>query len=82
MTIKDSTYVQINSVNSLYLICRKVHGCLEEINGNKYLVLVPTNKSKEKIKKYEEQWIKIKDLIRSINKKSDDYNKKIYENKI
>ena len=45
-------------------------------------MLVPTNKSKEKIKKYEEQWIKIKDLIRSINKKSDDYDKKIYENKI
>ena len=25
-------------------------------NGNKYLTLVPTNDSKEKIKKYEELW--------------------------
>ena len=30
----------------------------EEINKNKYLTLVPTNESKEKIKKYEELWSK------------------------
>ena len=35
------------------------------------LTLVPTNESKEKIKKYEELWSKIKDLIRSITKNSD-----------
>ena len=29
-------------------IFSKVNGHLEEINGNKYLTLVPTNKSKEK----------------------------------
>ena len=46
------------------------------INGNKYLKLVPTNESKEKIKKYEELRIKIKDLIRSITKNSDDYDEK------
>ena len=40
--------------------------CFEEMNGNKYLMLVPTNENKEKIKKYEELWIKIKDLIRLI----------------
>ena len=39
-----------------------------ETNRNKYLTLVPTNGSKEKIKKYEELWIKIKDLIRSVTK--------------
>ena len=50
--IKDSKYVKINSVNPLYLIFRKVNGYFEEINGNKYLTLVPTNESKEKIKKY------------------------------
>ena len=44
---------------------------LPEINENKYLTLVPTNESKEKIKRYEELWSKIRDLIRSINKKSD-----------
>ena len=48
--------------------------CFEKINGNKYLTLVPSNKSKEKIKKYEELRIKIRDLIRSIAKKSDDYD--------
>ena len=40
------------------------------------MIVVPTTKSKEKIKKYEELWSKIRDLIRSITKNSDDY----YEN--
>ena len=53
-------------VNPLYLIFGKVNEYFEEINGNKYLTVVPTNKSKEKIKKYEELWIKIRYLIRSI----------------
>ena len=46
MTIKDSKSVKINSVNHLYLIISKVNGNFEEINGNKYLTLVPTNESK------------------------------------
>ena len=46
----------------------------EEINKNKYLTLVPTNESKEMKKKYEELWSKIRDLIGSITKDSDDYN--------
>ena len=66
MTVKDSKYIKINSVNPLYLVINKVNGYSEEINENKYLALVPTNESKEKIKKYEELWIKIRDLIRSI----------------
>ena len=41
-----------------------------------YLTLVPTNKSKEEIKIYEELWSKIRDLIRSETKNSDDYDKK------
>ena len=64
MTIKDSKYVKINSLNPLYLIWNKVNGYFEEINGNKYLMLVPTNGSK------------IRDLIRLITKKSDDYTEK------
>ena len=40
------------------------------------ITLVPTNKSKEKIKRYEELWSKIGDLIRSITKNSDDYDEK------
>ena len=53
-----------------------MNGYFEEINGNKYLSLVPTNESKEIIKKHEQPWSKIKDLIRSITKNSDDYDKK------
>ena len=47
----------------------------EEINKIKYLTLVPSNKSKDIIKKYEELWCKIRDLISSITKNSDDYHK-------
>ena len=75
VTIKDSKYVKIYSVNPLYLIFNKVNGYFQEINGNKYLTLVPTNESEEKIK-YEEFWSKIIDLIRSITKNSDDYDEK------
>ena len=79
VTIKDSKYVKINSVNPLYLIFSKVNGYFGEINGNKYLTLVPTNESKEKLKEYEELWIKIRDLIRSITKISDNYDGKYME---
>ena len=51
VTVKDSKYVKINSVNPLYLIMNKVNGYFEEINENKSLTLLPTNESKEKIKK-------------------------------
>ena len=74
MTIKE--YVKLYSVNPLYLIFRYVNGYFEEINGNKYLTLVRTNESKENIKKYDKLWIKIRDLIRSITKNSDDYDEK------
>ena len=52
--MKDSKYVKIYSVN-LYLIFNKLNEYFEEINRNKYLMLVPTNESKEKRKKYEER---------------------------
>ena len=51
MTIKDSKYVKINSVNPLYLMLNRMNGYFKEINVNKYLTLVSTNESKEKIKK-------------------------------
>ena len=76
MTIKELKYVKVNSVNPLYLIINKVNGYFEEINKSKYLTLVPTNESKEKIKKYEELWSKIRDLIRSMAKNSDDFDEK------
>ena len=46
MTIKKD--LKIYSVNPIF---GNVNGNFEEINGNKYLNLVPTNESKEKIKK-------------------------------
>ena len=64
MTINDLIYVKLNSVNSLYFIVNNVSGYSEEVNGNKYLMPVPANESKEKIKKYEELCSKIRDLIR------------------
>ena len=54
MTIKDSKYVKIDSVNPLYLTFNKVNEYFEEINENKCLTLVPNNENKEKTKKYQE----------------------------
>ena len=51
MTIKDSKYVKINSVNPLYIIIDKVNGYFEKINRTKYLTLVHAKESKEKNKK-------------------------------
>ena len=47
MTIKDSKYLKINIGSNLFLIINKVNRYFEEINGNKYLMLVPTNESKK-----------------------------------
>ena len=51
ITMKDSEYVKINSVNSLYLIISEVDGYIKEENGNKYLTLVSTDKNKKSIDK-------------------------------
>ena len=40
------------------------------------MTLVPDNESKENIKKYEELWNKIKDLIRLITRNWDEYDEK------
>ena len=72
VTIKKD--LKIYSINPLHLIFNKVNGFFEEINGNKYLTLVPTKESKEK--KYGELWSKTRDLIRAITKNSDDYDEK------
>ena len=81
-TIKDSKYVKINSGNPLYFIINKVSGYFKEIIRNKYLMLVPTNESKEIIKKYQELWSKIKDLIRSVTKNSDDFDENIWKSNL
>ena len=56
--------MKTNSVNPLYL----------KFNKMKYLMLVSTNESKDRIKKYDKLWIKIRDSIRLVTKKSDDYD--------
>ena len=82
VTIKDSKYVKINSVNPLYLMFNKMNGYFEEINGNKYLTVVAANDSKDRIKNYEELWIKITDLIMLVTKKADDYDEKFIKIKL
>ena len=74
MTIKKN--FKIYSVNLLYLIFGNMNGYFEEINENKYLTLVPTNKIKEKTKRYEELWIKTRGLISPITRNLDDYDEK------
>ena len=44
ITMKDSDYVKIKSVNPLYLIINEVDGHFEEKNGNKYLIHDSTDK--------------------------------------
>ena len=48
VTIKDSKYVKINSVNPFYLMVKTINAYFEEINRMKYLTIVSTNKSKFK----------------------------------
>ena len=75
ITVKDSDYVKINSVNPLYLIMNEVDGYFKEINGSKYLTLVSTDKNKEVLTKYTELWDEIKNSIEKINNKSGEYGK-------
>ena len=82
MKIKDLKCIKISTVNPLYLIFSKENRYFEEINKNKHLTPIPTNESNEIINKYEELRSKIRDLIRSITKKSDDYDEKYMKIKI
>ena len=76
ITIKNLSYVNINSVNSLYLINNKVNGYIVECNRNKYLTLVFNYKNNDSLKTSTELWNKIKELIRSVTNTSGYYNKK------
>ena len=63
VTIKDSNYVKIDSLNPL--------------TKSKYITPVSTNESKEKNKRYEELRSKTRDLIRSVTKNSNNYDKNV-----
>ena len=67
ITVKDSDYVKINSVNPLYQMTDKVNGYTEEKNGSKYLIFDSADKNKEVLKKYNELWDGIKNKIETIN---------------
>ena len=56
ITIKDTAYVNIDSVNSLQLIFDKVGGYIEESNGNKYLIFASIDKNIEVSTKFTELW--------------------------
>ena len=51
VTIKDSDYVKIKSVNALYLILNEVDEHFEEENRNEYLIFDSTDKNKGVLKK-------------------------------
>ena len=76
MTVKNLSYIKINSVRPLYLITSKISGYIEGDNRNKYLTLVPTYETKEILEKYEELWNKIRDLTRSKTCNSDNCHEK------
>ena len=76
ITHKDTDNANIHSVNSLYLIFDKVDGYIKESNGNKYLNFTSTDKNKEVLGKCTELWDKIKNLIKTINDKSVDFDEK------
>ena len=66
ITIKGTDYINIHSVNPLYL---KVDGYIEESNENEYLTLVSNNKNKEVLTKIL--------LMKKINDKPGKYGKEL-----
>ena len=49
--VKNFSYITINNGNLLHPIINKINGFSEESNKNKYLTLVPTDESKDTLKK-------------------------------
>ena len=67
ITVKDSDYVKINSLNPLYLMIDKVNGYTEEKNGSKYLIFDSADKNKEVLKRYNELQDGFKNKVETIN---------------
>ena len=67
VTVKDSYYVKINSVNPLHLIISEVDEYFKEKNGSKYLVFHSVNEINEVPKKYNELCDGITNEIETIN---------------
>ena len=77
MTVKVLRYATIITVKPSYISINKINGYIEESNGNKKSTPVFTDESKAILKKHEELWNKIRDLLRSITNNSNEYNKVI-----
>ena len=60
----------INSVNPLYLLIKKLDGFIDEKEGNKYLNITLTDSNNDVLIKYAEVWSGIKDQIKKINNDS------------
>ena len=82
ITMKDSDYVKIKSVNPLYFIINKVDGHFEEKNGNKYSILEFTDKNKEVLRKYTQLWNRIKNSIEKVINELGEIWKIFYEDQI
>ena len=76
MTVKDFSYISVNSANTFYLIINKRNGYIKESNGKKYLMLVPNDENKDTLKQYEELGNNFRYLIKSITNNLDNYDKK------
>ena len=63
VTVKDLSYVTINSVNTLYLINNKMKGYIKESIGNKYLMQVSTDESKGTLKSVKDYGAKLHILL-------------------
>ena len=73
VTMKDSKYANIYSINPFYFIDDEVGSFIEEKEGNKYLNFAYTDNNKEVLKKYVELWDGTKNLIEKIDNKSGEY---------
>ena len=60
----------INSVNPLYLLIKKLDGLIDEKKGNKYVNITLTDSNNDVLIKYAEVWSRIKDQIKKINNDS------------
>ena len=66
ITVKDSDFVKINSVNPLYLIISEVGGYIKEKIRSKYLVFDSANENNEVLKKYNELWDRISNFGKAL----------------
>ena len=67
--VKNRSWITINSVSPLHLIISKINECIEEGNGNKYLVVVLADKTKKILK-----------IMKNLRNKIWDFNRSMMEN--